>query len=769
MTKDYSFFLNNYDPVTNGLVKMALEDVQASGLSPETLEKAGVRIFSGNTEELKGRLGFSSIAGNPILKTFILVEFPYHDKEGKAMFYEFKPYPSIEGKKYLHPKDTAAYPYILPFIWDIADKPHKPIWITEGMKKTLKLIQHDSPTIGLAGVFGFKAGKNSEEIESLSLWRELESFTWKHRAVYIGFDTDLWTNSQVRYALYELSFKLLAKDAIIRFPQWQDGKGIDDHLAGVADVKSELRLLESKALPLEKFVTFEHKDEIIRAFSEVQEGMDSLLRENLVNVVAKRFSIRPKRLYLELDNRSSKNKIEGYTEVEKQAAMGLLNDPALIQSFLKVCHKRYIGRDKTLILVKLATLTRHLKRGLSVVLSGGSSSGKSELLNTISKSVDPKIMENFSRTSALYVQYRTDDLAHKVIVYHELNGVGQTAQTIRTALTEGELVLGTVQKNAHGTMTGEKIEKDTTGLVILSTHTGYRIDYELSTRILLQEITHDENLARQVYNLKAGNNYVDCDEDFKLWQVADSLIESKEVEIPYISALAELFPTKDERFMRDFDKVVSLIKASVLFHQYQREQTDDGVIIANENDYNLVYSLSDAFTQSLLPVGKPVIEILQAIDSIEGCIRNDLLNLFSHSEKTLTRYISQAVKAGCLETEGRGKKQKLKVLEIPEPVSILPRPEDIFKKSISISRVQLSNLTETVDSVCQESDKGVCPVLSNLYKTDNKTVNIGQSDKEGCPINIVDDKASIPLWTIGQQKEKEKNEIIELPQGVTIC
>lgn len=230
--KAYTDFLNGYDPTTNALVKQALEDVQASGLSPETLEQAGVRLFSGNADVLKDRLGRASIDGNPILKTSVLVEFPYYDKDGKVMLHEYKLIPSIQDKKYLHPMDTAAYPYILPSVWDIVDKPHKPLWITEGVKKVLKLIQHGRPCIGLSGVYNFKAGRNSEETESLSLWRELEAFNWKGRTVYIAFDSDLWTNPNVRTALFTLACTLIARGAAVKIPIWKGEKGIDDLLTG---------------------------------------------------------------------------------------------------------------------------------------------------------------------------------------------------------------------------------------------------------------------------------------------------------------------------------------------------------------------------------------------------------------------------------------------------------------------------------------------------------------------------------------------------------
>lgn len=301
----YVFFLNGHNPENDSLACLALKDFRdRSGLSAETLERAQVSIFSGNADKLKKRLGFGSINGQSILTVARLVEIPSFSHDGKISAYHYRLYPAIEDCRYLHPKGNSARPYILPEVWAFKDKPHKPVWITEGAKKVLKLVQHGRAAIGLQGVWNFRGG--SESIESF-LFRDLEEFMWRGRTAYLGFDADLWTNPQVRFALFELAFKLMSRGAVIRFPKWKGAKGIDDYLAGQEALDKELEGIEEKAFPLERFVKAEHRDEIIRALSITHAAMDDLTREVLVNLIAKGFHIRAKWLYAEIARQTPTN------------------------------------------------------------------------------------------------------------------------------------------------------------------------------------------------------------------------------------------------------------------------------------------------------------------------------------------------------------------------------------------------------------------------------------------------------------------------------
>ncbi len=289
---------NNF--LNNSNAEEALKDVIKSGLEPDILNLANVKVFNGSKEELEAKLGFSININD---RDFI--EFPYFSEDGSILFYRYKILPPInkDGNeiKYLQPKNTPAIPYILPFIWNVKDKPNKPIWITEGEKKALKLIQHNRYAIALSGVWNFKAGKDSESLEEdKKLFSELREFNWNGRNVYLAFDMDLWINPLVRQALYELSLNLISLKAIVKFVSWdKSNKGIDDYLVNFSkqekDLETELTNLEDSAKDLRHFAQPEHWDEIKKALLKV--NITQLKAKELVNAIAQKKSILAKDLW----------------------------------------------------------------------------------------------------------------------------------------------------------------------------------------------------------------------------------------------------------------------------------------------------------------------------------------------------------------------------------------------------------------------------------------------------------------------------------------
>ncbi len=746
-TKDHNLsqFLNGHS-AHDPKVKLALDDVRKSGLSPEILQKASTKLFSDGPDVLSRRLNLSSPKGNRILSNAALMEIPYRDVKGDTVKYEYRLYPEVDGHKYLHPRGSSHFSYMLPEVWAVKDKANKPLWITEGVKKVLKLTQHGESCVGLSGVWGFRAGKD-DETESL-LCTELESLAWKGRTVYLAFDTDLWTNPQVRKALFELALHLMARGAIVFISMWKGAKGIDDHLASKTDPAKEISGIKDKAKSIASFVTLEHRDDIIYALSKTIGTMDELTRESIVTAIAKKLNVRPRSLYRQLSKEVIKEDPD-FTEEEKKEAIRLLKSSSLMKLFLDICHTRYVGRDKVLLLVKLATLTRHLQRGLSVVLLGTSSVGKSELVETVLKTCDPRRVENFSRTSAQYLLYRKEPVDHKIITFYEFNGADSSSAIIRTALTEGELHLGTVQKDASGSLCATEIRKQTEGLVILSTYTGSRIDGELATRVLLQEITHDETLAREVYRRKAERVEDNLDA-FRIWKAADALIEARPVVIPYLRRLADLFPTREERFHRDYDKTVMLIKASALLHQYQREETEDGAVVANEDDYLLVHSLGDAFAQSLLSVSEPVVKMLEVARTMGKPTRPQLREKLAVSEATIKRYISQAKREELIETEGRGEKQTITVLDVPRGFTVLPAPEDVFVQTAE-------PMSQTVQPIANTSDTVDHPLLNRHELNEPTHKGNGSNGSNGSngtePEENLSRRASTPNSSMAQEND----------------
>ena len=191
--------------------------------------------------------------------------------------------------------------------------------------------------------------------------------------------------------------------------------------------------------------------QVDNSYKKIQEQIEQIAKlkspiekEQWIKALAKNIHVSSKTIRQELQEFEKQfptdtNAEPEYTDQEKAQAHELLKSPDLINKFLNVCHTKYLGRDKELILLKLATLTRHFNMGLSVVVTGTSSVGKSELIKTVLLTVHEPDKEDFTRTSEQYLLYRQKPLDHKIITYYEMYGAKSSSYMLRTALSEGNL------------------------------------------------------------------------------------------------------------------------------------------------------------------------------------------------------------------------------------------------------------------------------------------------------------------------------------------
>lgn len=171
---------------------------------------------------------------------------PYFDLEGRtSKFYRFRylEYGTEHGfsalvqqdlkkLRYSQPERTTNELYLPPLIdWqDYALDKEKPIIFTEGELKAACATKLGLPTIGLGGVWCFKASS-----KHMPLLPQFQHFMWKERKVYIAYDSDAVTNHHVITAENALARELMLLGAapfICRLPQLVQGSkcGIDDYL-----------------------------------------------------------------------------------------------------------------------------------------------------------------------------------------------------------------------------------------------------------------------------------------------------------------------------------------------------------------------------------------------------------------------------------------------------------------------------------------------------------------------------------------------------------
>ena len=187
-------------------------------------------------------------------------KIPYYDKNRKQLkFYRiryldttkkgFMKQTEAKDQRYDQPAGATTELYLPPNYkrkWAEQFGNDEPLYITEGELKAACACANGIPAVALGGVWNFCARKKG--INILPIFKDIN---FKHRKVYIVFDSDAVTNPQVAAAENALCRELIALGAepyIVRLVQI-DGKkcGLDDFL--IAKGAEEFKLLVEEAEP----------------------------------------------------------------------------------------------------------------------------------------------------------------------------------------------------------------------------------------------------------------------------------------------------------------------------------------------------------------------------------------------------------------------------------------------------------------------------------------------------------------------------------------
>ena len=137
------------------------------------------------------------------------------------------------------------------------------------------------------------------------------------------------------------------------------------------------------------------------------------------------------------------------------------------------------------------------------------------------------------------------------------------------------------------------------------------------------------------------------------------LLTPAKVVIPYSESLAELFPSEPLEVRRAFGHVASMVQASAVLHQFQRERDHENRIIAQAEDYWLArFLLKEVLARSL---GHQAAE---ALKRFAKRLRNftgehtakELSQAMKISERTVRENLNALLEQGAIEqtSPGRG-------------------------------------------------------------------------------------------------------------------
>jgi putative DNA primase/helicase len=193
-----------------------LADLVSSGLREETIRQAG--LYS---EADSVRIGQILHWQGPATRLGNCLVFPYPDPLGnRTGYHRLKPdQPRHDDKgkpfKYEAPFGQENHVYFPPKIALALANPATPLLLTEGEKKCLAAYQNGLPCLGLSGVdCGTRDG---------ILIPDLMAIPWRGRTLFIVFDSDRQTNTNIQWAEWRLSQVLGKLGADVRVVQLPAG------------------------------------------------------------------------------------------------------------------------------------------------------------------------------------------------------------------------------------------------------------------------------------------------------------------------------------------------------------------------------------------------------------------------------------------------------------------------------------------------------------------------------------------------------------------
>lgn len=400
------------------------------------------------------------------------------------------------------------------------------------------------------------------------------------------------------------------------------------------------------------------------------------------------------------------------TDSDRHAAKEILESLLIEDRFVAAMETLgVVGERPNLILLLLTIVSRLLKKPISVVLKSASSTGKSFLMNTVLSTLPATEYTVFTAASAKALFFRQDSLAHKVLAFMERPGVEGSDYQIRVLQSEGKLTYSIAEKDPD---TGKIVtnDREVAGPVAyIETTTEPVLHDENETRLFSASLDESPEATAQIVAeqaRRAAGNTVDEAAVLALWHAVHIELKPVMVVIPFAQQIARHFPHRVVRVRRDFPRFLSLIEASALLYQFQRQRDDRGLIVATLDDYVLARSIAIPLlesamlgatekTRKLVAAARELANVENAsapqevkitVTKLAKCLRGG-----GWSRPTVARHLKAAERAGYVDVvvTRRGQESEYR-LAFMEAISLaLPTAEQLMEEDGVVQPAQGSS------------------------------------------------------------------------------
>ena len=292
----------------------------------------------------------------------------------------------------------------------------------------------------------------------------------------------------------------------------------------------------------------------------------------------------------------------------------------------------YGGDIKPALITYLAVTSRLLEMRpgampVHLLLTGPSSGGKSYTLGVIKTLMPTEGYHVIDAGSPRVLIYDEAPLEHKALVFGEADSLpagedNPAASAVRNLLQDHYLHYEvTIRDRETGDYTTKKVNKD--GPTVLITTSTRPLGDQLMTRFFTLELGDSKEQISAALETQAGleTKGIQCpDAGLVAFQSYLQLKVPVKVTLPYAEELGKGMAkmASAPRILRDFARLMSLIKTVALIRHHQRQLDSEGRIVAELSDYETVRGLvNDMYVDSSTGATNDIRKLVEAVITLD--------------------------------------------------------------------------------------------------------------------------------------------------------
>ena len=458
-------------------------------------------------------------------------------------------------------------------------------------------------------------------------------------------------------------------------------------------------------------------------------------------------------------------------ELERRAAEVLRAADPLELVRQSVIDSGYGGDTQPAIVTYLALTSRVLamRRGampVHLLLVGPPAAGKSYTLRACLNLLPGEAYHTIDAGSPRVLIYDDANLVHRAVIFGEADSLpagedNPAASAVRNLLQDHELHYSVAVRDTDGgRFVTQEVHKP--GPSVLVTTAVRRLGAQLDSRLFILDVPDDQtqiaNALRAQAALETNPAAPEAPESLIAFQGYLQERAPWEVVVPFAGELADAIANQpnDARVVRDYARLLSLVKSAAVVRHTWRARDEAGRVVATLDDYATVHALvADVYRASSTGAGTKVRAVVEAVAEIRAsrphATVTQVQQRLSLSKSAASRHVTAALKAGWLTNDEsrKGYPSRLKVGEALPPEAGLPSPDALAYSAASGGDTESGTLRpslprprcSTVPSLTADGSAG-----SSLTAADQ---DCGQED----PCNDSREIPSIPANLFGRAVE----------------